>query len=142
MKNFHCWMALLAGAVLVFCPGCSTPETRAQDKSDAFSKVPKKFREAALKGELREGMNADAVFVALGDPARVSEGQQKGVKFEKWIYTRMQSQDIPAWREVYERDNNGRVIAFQRYDPVHITRIEDALEVRFENGKVVGWEKK
>ena len=119
--------------------GCATPQSRAQEKSEAFASLPKKFQEAALKGELVEGMNADAVYIALGKPERVVSGEEKGVQQERWVYVRIETDEVPAWRETYGRTADGRVLAFRQYDPIRLTRFRDSFEVKFEKGKAVGW---
>lgn len=141
MKSFHPILPSLCAILMACLTGCSTPQTRSEEKSAEFNTLPKKFKEAALKGELREGMNSDAVFVALGKPSRVLDGVEKGKKLERWVYTRTETEEVPAWHDVHERDGTGRIIVSQRYDPIRLSRVEDALEVKFENGKVVGWQK-
>ena len=86
-----------------------------------------------------EGMNVDVVYVALGHPSRVVKGSEKGVKQERWIYTDIQSQEIPAWRDIHEQTAEGNVISHRSYDPIRLIRIKDDFEVKFENGKVTGW---
>jgi hypothetical protein len=64
---------------------------------------------------------------------------EKGVPQERWIYTRTESREIPAWRDTPYRMANGTIGLLPTYDPITVTSARDSFEVRFENGKVVGW---
>ncbi|MCC7519546.1 MAG: hypothetical protein IT578_10215 [Verrucomicrobiae bacterium] len=135
MKRF-----LAGGLVAVaLLAGCSTIEDRARERAAALDALPSPMREAALKGHLREGMTPDAVYVALGRPARVTEGIEKGVRHERWVYLQMESRQISAWRDVPYRLINGTIAFLPTYDPITVTHARDSFEVKFENGKVVGW---
>lgn len=135
-RLFPCLVAALLAA---FVAGCSTPQTRSQEKAAAFAALPARFQKAALKGEIAEGMPPDAVYVALGRPARVTTGVQKGVPQERWVYTEIESQRIPVWRDVPVRAANGGYVMAQRYESINIDRLRASFEVIFEKGKVVGW---
>ena len=125
--------------VLALLTGCSTPQDRARERADTFNSLPATVRDSALKGELREGMTPDAVYVALGNPARVVTGVNKGVQLERWVYTRIESREIPAWRDVPYRTGVGTIALVPTYEPITVSRARDSFEVKFEGGKVVGW---
>ncbi len=127
-----------ATVVFLGLTGCSTPQSRAKERPEAFNKLSDKQRAAALEGELVEGMNKAAVYVALGKPGRVLQSREKGVDRERWIYTEIESQEIPAWQRVYHQ-SDGSVFSHTEYDPIHIQRPRDSFEVIFEKGKVAGW---
>jgi outer membrane protein assembly factor BamE (lipoprotein component of BamABCDE complex) len=128
-----------AAALLLLLAGCSTIEDRARERAAALDALPPEMREAALKGHLKEGMTPDAVYVALGRPSRATTGMEKGVSQERWVYTRAESREIPAWRDVPYRAPNGTVGLLPTYEPITVTSSRDSFEVKFENGKVVGW---
>lgn len=136
-RRFH--LALCVLAVLVLSAGCSTPGTRSKEKSAVFGALPKKFQEAVLKGEILEGMTPDAVFIALGEPDRIVRGQEKGVKEERWIYGRMETRETPVSHEVRQKTSEGMDISFRHYDSIQVGHLRDRFEVKFEQGKVVGW---
>lgn len=130
--------ALLSSAALLLA-SCSTIDDRARERAAALDAMPAPMREAALQGSLREGMTADAVYVALGRPSRVVSGIEKGVRRERWVYSQMESREIPAWRDVPYRLSNDAVGFLPAYEPITVTSTRDRFEVKFENGKVVGW---
>lgn len=130
--------ALLSSAALLLA-SCSTIDDRARERAAALDAMPAPMREAALQGSLREDMTADAVYVALGRPSRVVSGIEKGVRRERWVYSQMESREIPAWRDAPYRLSNGAVGFLPAYEPITVTSTRDRFEVKFENGKVVGW---
>lgn len=136
MKSLPAFSLLLAALLLA---GCSTIQDRARERAAALDTLPAPMREAALKGQLREGMTTDAVYVALGRPSRVITGVEKGLQRERWVYTQMESREISAWRDVPYRTGNGTIGLLPTYEPITITGSRDSFEVKFENGKVVGW---
>lgn len=135
-------LPLLGAALALFLAGCASPQARIKERPDAYASLPKKFQEAASHGEVMEGMNTDAVYFALGRPARTLHGLKKGVKLETWIYTHLRSEEVPVWRNVSGRTADGTRIVYQEYDRVDLLRVRDAFEVNFENGKVTGWQEK
>jgi hypothetical protein len=131
-------VVLLVGVSWIFV-GCSSPETRAESSPEILSKLSANDREAALKGELRKGMNADAVFIALGEPSEILKGTVKGEEYERWIYTQIESTEIPIWRGVPQQLPDGTVVGTPTYEPHRISRVRETFEVKLEDGKVVDW---
>lgn len=78
--------------LLVLCillPGCTTmnpSEKRAQKHPELYGKLSEAERSAVLRGEIREGMSTDAVFLAWGRPDRVMSGSREGRGQERWAY--------------------------------------------------------
>ena len=130
---------IFSAAVFLGLTGCSTPESRAKERPEAFNKLSDKQRTAALEGELIEGMSKDAVYVALGKPSRMLQSREKGVERERWIYTQLENQEIPSWRSVYRQQTEGSVSSHIEYEPIYIQRPRDSFEVIFEKGRVTGW---
>jgi len=125
---------------LVSFSGCSTPQSRAQENPEAFARLSKEQQRLALEGKISEGMNEDAVYVALGRPSKKREGRLDGRDQLYWVYSRIVSREIPSYRTRYSRDRFGRVYADCYYDPFYDSYVEDTFRVIFENGKVVGWQ--
>jgi hypothetical protein len=127
----------LITACLLVLTGCATPQTRARERQSAFASLPQNQQEVALRGEVMEGMNTDAVYVALGKPNRVEKEQYKKTIRETWIYSRFESREIPYWRPVFEHDGR-RCYSYCIYDPLYINREVDYFRILFEKGRVVG----
>jgi hypothetical protein len=126
------WFLLIAFSVFA---GCSTPQSRVGERPEVFASLPSAHREAVLQGGIVEGMNRDAVYFALGKPARVVRGQERGKPIEKWVYSRVE--ETPIGPIIPERVFDREVITTPRQTTIHTT--VDIFEVDFENGKVIGW---
>ena len=132
-------VGVVASFVLFGLTACSTPETRAHERSEAFTALPETFRSAVLKGEIIQGMDTNAVYIALGQPTRVETSTERGVPLERWIYTSMESVEVPAWNGTSSQTVGEANIAYPHYNPLKFTRPQESFEVKFKNGKVVGW---
>jgi hypothetical protein len=137
MKRFTRISCILA--FLVFLSGCSTPQSRFEERPELAKSLSKGQREAALQGKIIEGMTPDAVWLALGEPNRIAKGVEKGVKQETWIYSRFDTYEVPGWDYGYYSTADGRIIAAPHYRPNYRQRAVDYFEVKFQNGKVIGW---
>lgn len=138
MKAFtriSCALTLL----LVLLSSCSSPQTRFEERPELAKSLTKTQREAALQGKVVEGMSPEAVWLALGEPSRISRGMEKGVKQEVWIYTRVDTYEVPGWDYGYYSTADGRVVSSPHYRPNYRQRSVDYFEVKFQNGKVTGW---
>ena len=134
MKSIPWVCAITLFSLLI---GCSTPQTRAQEKSEMFQKLSSEERAIVLKGKIQPGMNTDAVYIAFGEPQHIEkEGNQ-----EVWVYTKTEFYEIPNWHyhQIYRHD--GRTFEVPEYDPLQMKRRVKNLEVVFKNGKVVSWKK-
>ena len=131
------WAGVLFLAVLGM--GCSTPETRSKERASAFESLSRADQRMVLQGEIREGLGEDGVYVAMGHPSRRVKGQRDGVQEISWIYSRMESRQIPAYSSRVVVGPGGRRYVQDYYSPVYDSYLVDAFEVTFRNGKVVGW---
>jgi outer membrane protein assembly factor BamE (lipoprotein component of BamABCDE complex) len=131
----------ISSALVIFLllSGCSTPQTRFEEKPEVAKSLTKAQREAALQGKVIEGMSPDAVWLALGEPDRIAKGVEKDVKKETWIYSRSDTYEVPGWDYGYYSTSDGRIIAMPHYRPNYRQRAVDYFEVKFQNGKVIGW---
>ena len=75
-------------AAVVLAAGCETPRTRAHDRQSAFTKLSAADRRLVLRGMVRDGLSADAVYIAWGEPdeKRAFTSGKEGV--ERWLYHR------------------------------------------------------
>ncbi|MGF1677990.1 MAG: hypothetical protein ACFCUX_02225 [Candidatus Methylacidiphilales bacterium] len=130
-------LVLISSLLIV---SCSTPQKRAEEKSTAFAALSQEEQRLVLEGRIREGMNPDAVYIALGRPAKEREARMGGRNHVHWIYSRMISREVPAFRREYYRGSDGRLYGQTYYDPYYESYVVDTFRVIFENNRVVGWE--
>src|SRR5439155_1276991 len=77
------WLALMLCATLC---GCSTVRTRMEERRAAFDKLPPAQQALVARGQVREGMGKDAVYIAWGRPDEATNGSRGGQAFEVWTY--------------------------------------------------------
>jgi outer membrane protein assembly factor BamE (lipoprotein component of BamABCDE complex) len=127
---------LSSALVVLFFLGCSTPQTRIEENPTLYQSLSEPHRSAVREGRVIEGMSADAVSLALGEPDRVYHGKFKGKILEQWVYTRTQRIVHPSWHSAWSP--YWRSPYYELYEPFYIER--PFFTVTFENKKVVGWE--
>jgi hypothetical protein len=127
-------------ATALFIAGCTSPQKRAEQNPEAFAKLGKEQQRLVLEGKIQEGMNEDAVFIALGRASQKREMRLDGETLNNWIYSRTVTEEIPAFRDRYYRGRNGRLYRSCYYDPYYRSYVVDTFRVMFKKGKVVGWE--
>lgn len=78
------WMSFLAVLLLA---GCASPiERRVTRNPEMFNKLTASDQAMVRSGQIREGMTMDAVYLAMGRPARVFRGKRNGQEIERWSY--------------------------------------------------------
>ncbi|MEO0454161.1 MAG: hypothetical protein AAFY98_08500 [Verrucomicrobiota bacterium] len=120
-----------------FVVGCSTPQKRAEERPEAFANLSKSDQSLVLSGQIKEGLNTDAVYVALGRPSRVLRGREKGVSYERWVYSTIVSYPVRA-RGTYFLGPHGP-FPYCYYSTRWESYVIDTFEVQFEGGSVTGW---
>ncbi len=94
----------VASAMLLSSCAPNTPQSRIEKNPGTFSQLSNSDKELARQGQIKKGMHKDAVFIAMGKPDGVSQGNRNGAEFEKWIYTR----STPVFRHgIYPRIGYG-----------------------------------
>lgn len=130
---------ILPALSFIILVSCSTTQKRVEEQAEAFEQLPQEQKNAILKGKILNGMTADAVYMALGKPSRVVKNEtEKGISQESWIYTQIQPLETTG-HQTPLREGSGGYASTQQHDPAYLNRDRDFLEVKFENGKVVGW---
>jgi hypothetical protein len=70
----------------LFLTGCSTLETRIQERPEAFRRLSPSDQALVQQGKIREGMSQDAVYIAWGPPSHRVPGRNRGQLVETWVY--------------------------------------------------------
>lgn len=121
--------------------GCqtSTIETRRVERAAAYAALSPEIRSLVDQGQVRVGMDEDAVYISWGAPSQVLHSQGRGgAVTTTWLYhgSWMEETRYWAYREVY-REN---VVFLERYlERDYNPRSYVQAEITFENGKVKAW---
>ena len=135
--------ARLCGFLLLpalWLAGCSTPtiESRKQERATAFAALPADLQADVDAGRIRVGMNADAVYMAWGQPAQILESETAAGHITSWLYEGgwMQEQRYWAYRSVGtgKHAHAERYLAREYYPRAYIR-----AEITFVNGEVSQW---
>lgn len=117
-------------------------ESRIKERPEAFAQLPEKQKALVQQGEIAEGMNKDAVYIAWGQPDNVGRGRERGKAIEEWIYEGVRTEYVSSYRPVpVIYGSRGRYYRTWDYafDPVLVSYQYPYKTVLFENGKAVGW---
>lgn len=124
---------------LALLAACSTPQKRAEERPEAFAQLSKADQKLVLNGQVREGLNEDAVYVALGRPSRKVRGSENGVGYERWIYSRVVSEPTRYHHMGYYHIGKHGPYPYCHYSTHWDSYVVDTFEVQFRKGIVTGW---
>ena len=137
---------------LVVCSCQTGPQARIEQNPAMYNRLSAKDKELVARGDIREGMSKDAVYLSWGPPAMVREGSSGGSATEAWAY--MTSAPIPtsslSYANVY-RPYYGRYGVHPRYGYSRGSgwALETGTDfvryvnktVKFSGNRVVSWER-
>lgn len=86
MNRIFCTLCLALAAV--FLGSCNTVESRIEKNPLLFGELSSSHRGLVIRGDIKEGMTKDAVFLAWGRPDIVRSSSRSGKAREHWGYTR------------------------------------------------------
>jgi len=120
---------------------CKTPtvESRKQERLAAYNALPDDQKQMVDKGQIKIGMNEDAVYIAWGPPSQILQSETESGHTTIWMYhgTTMEETRFWTYREV-ARDGTAFL---ERYvDRDYYPREYVNAEIFFQNGKVVRWQ--
>lgn len=134
------WLNLLLLVAVISLMGCSSPQKRAESRPEAFARLSPDEQRLALEGRIREGMNEDAVFIALGRPSKTLSARRDGADQIHWVYSSIVTREIPSFSHSRFRGEDGRWYGRSYYDPYYQSYVVDTFRVVFRDGRVIGWE--
>lgn len=77
----------IAALLVLVLASCASPiERRVSHYPELFNKLPAAEQAMVRRGEVREGMSKDAVFLAWGKPDRIAHGRKDGKNRERWSF--------------------------------------------------------
>ena len=133
--------ALFAAVALATLSGCasSTIEKRRVERQPAYQALAPEQRGLVDRGQIRIGMNQDAVYIAWGKPAQKVQAEGVEGLTETWLYSGSTLEDYRYWtfREYRERDGSVRLERVLEND----YQIRDFIsaEIVFTNSMVKSW---
>jgi hypothetical protein len=128
------WALALLGVGLTLSCGCATPsiEARRADRAEAYAAFSPEARALVDAGQITQGMDTNAVFIAWGRPTNVTVGGGDEVNRIDWYYYRNSLRASPAY---YWRQDGYGFVAEEV--PGHTTVIRYlARKVVFHDGRV------
>jgi outer membrane protein assembly factor BamE (lipoprotein component of BamABCDE complex) len=130
-------MAVLMG--MAGCATSSTVATRKVERAAAYGALPPEEQALVDQGQIRVGMNPDAVYVAWGQPAQVLKSGDATGEITTWLYTSTTSDTYRSWhyREYPRRD--GSTYLDRSLDVDYAFRDYVSAELVFRNGKLERW---
>ncbi|HXC99267.1 MAG TPA: hypothetical protein VN048_07990 [Verrucomicrobiae bacterium] len=130
MKLLNHWKSLsllaLAGMLLAGC-GANSVAARKQERLAAYEALSPEMRSLVDQGNITRGLDTNAVYIAWGPPAQVTQGENDLGETTTWSYygTFTQQTTYWGWRHVY-----------YGYNPVNFI----SGQVTFTNGYVKQWQ--
>lgn len=121
-------LILVAGLLLTGC-ATNTIASRQRERAAGFAALTPEFKTLVSDGQIRRGMNEDAVYIAWGKPAQVLQQEDQNGLATIWVYLGGWMQETRYWysyRRLPETD----------YQPRTYVR----AEITFVNGVVQAWQ--
>lgn len=115
---------------LVLLAGCATQSTvqsREKERAAAYAALTPEQRSLVDAGQIKAGMNEDAVYMAWGAPGQITRGGNDSVETATWLYYGGYVQETRFW---------GRRDVHYDYDPRTYVR----AQVVFVNGIMKSWQ--
>jgi hypothetical protein len=138
MKLLH--TLLLTVTVLAFA-GCasSTVESRRAERMAAYSALPADQRALVDQGQVRVGMDQDAVYIAWGLPQQKTQAENAQGLSETWVYNSSTLDTYNYWTFRERTDRNGRTYLDRVMETDSQINSYVSAEITFADGKVKSW---
>jgi hypothetical protein len=127
------WLAAAALAT-----GCATSsiQQRKTERREAYEGLAADARAGVDRGEIREGLDTNAVYIAWGKPTRVEHTTTAADEEICWEYWRNWTRVHPHWS--YEPGPNGCYFTVE-YRPTTSSWKYESAWVVFRSGHVIRW---
>jgi len=139
-----CVVAMVLALALA---GCATTEPtdprnvarRRSQRAAAYAALPQEHQSLVDQGQIRVGMNEDAVFIAWGGPAQVLRSGDASGEAVTWLYESTTSDNYLTWnfREVTRKDGSTYMDRFLDRD-INVRNYVSA-ELTFRGGKLASY---
>ena len=123
---------ILLTALLV--SGCATTgktvDGRKKERAAAYAALTPEFKTLVDTGEIRKGMNEDAVYIAWGKPAQVLQQENAQGRATIWLYEGGWLEETRYWTPEWRAS---------RLEHYYQPRAYVRAEIIFVNGTVESW---
>lgn len=139
MKPMFRLLAGLGGLLVV--AGCATQptvESRRSERAAAYAALPPEQRELVDQGQIKVGMNEDAVYIAWGAPAQKLQSEDAAGRVTTWLYQGTTTDEFVGWRYTEVPGPNGSYLT-RRVDRDFNVREYVSAELVFQGGKLRNW---
>ncbi|HTH46716.1 MAG TPA: hypothetical protein VMB21_04330 [Candidatus Limnocylindria bacterium] len=128
--------------LLLFAAGCATSSTiatRRTERAAAYNALPADERALVDQGQLRTGMDEDAVYISWGKPAQVLRSGDASGERTTWLYESTTTDTYHSWhyREYPRRDGSSYIDRTLETD--YNFRDYVSAELVFRGGKLQSW---
>lgn len=145
VKRFFRLSAL--GAVLLWLAGCATPSPtdpkliarRRAERATAYNALTDEQRSLVDSGQIKVGMNEDAVYIAWGPAAQMLRSGDANGERVTWLFHNSTADEYLFWRyrEIPRKD--GTVFLERFLDRDYNYRDYVSAELVFMNGQLQSW---
>lgn len=139
------WLAPLIFTALL--AGCATPAPtdpkmiakRRAERAAAYDALPAEFQSQVDAGQIKVGMNEDAVYIAWGPPAQALQSGDVSGERITWLFHGSTTDEYLFWRyrEVPRKD--GTVFLERFLDRDYNFRDYVSAELVFSGGRLQSW---
>lgn len=141
MKKSSVLVALALAAAALGLGGCSTFETRANEKAEVFEALPVATQQRLERGRINVGDSEDLVYIALGQPDEKRRISRTDGNQSVWIYrTYWEQYEGTAWlgyRRIVVPTRRGYVVYHEPVSQaVYSAHASDTTRVAFTKGVV------
>jgi hypothetical protein len=122
-------LLLVALGALVVMAGCATAptvESRKKERPGAYASLPDDQRQLVDQGQIKVGMNMEAVYLAWGKASQELRSESEAGGAVTWLYE-------GAWMDEY------RYWGYRHLHTIYQPRTFVRAEVVFVNGIVKSW---
>lgn len=140
------WIPVLA--TVLFLTGCSATQMRINANEDLFESYPPDVQATIKSNRIDRGFDSTQVYMALGNASRTEMNGDQEVWYYHQIHNRTVREDktaaeyreeLKAYQHAVEQGEVGLHEPLT-YRDVALCRTGVSRIVRFEAGRVVGWE--
>jgi outer membrane protein assembly factor BamE (lipoprotein component of BamABCDE complex) len=141
LMNMKPFLSILLAATTMFLAGCatSTVESRRTERMAAYNSLPEDQRALVDLGQVRVGMNQDAVYIAWGAPQQKTQAEDGQGLSETWVYSSSTLDTYNYWTFRERTDRQGRTYLDRVLETDSQINSYVSAEITFADGKVKSW---